>query len=193
MGIRELARSLGYVGEYVDLNFVLDLPVDEAKLGEVQRWACEKSQGYEVVTWAGVPPPEWREAHALLGVLYELDFPPEAREPSPWTADQLEARFRAEISSGRGLIATLIVDVAGAPAAVSRLFVSGPPHEWAFETWTAVLSAHRGHRLSALAKVANLRRLNRDFPQTRTLDTEVAVYDEAMWAVNDRIGFRIRT
>jgi hypothetical protein len=115
VGIRELAESLGYIGEYVDVNFVLDLPVAEAMLSEVERWAGEKSHGYAAVTWVGVPPPEWREAHALLGILDELDLPPAAREPSPWTAEQLERVLRAQIPKGGGLITTLIVDGAGAP------------------------------------------------------------------------------
>lgn len=50
MGIRELARSLGYIGEDVDLSFVLDLALADAKLSELERWSWERPHGYEVVT-----------------------------------------------------------------------------------------------------------------------------------------------
>jgi hypothetical protein len=193
MGIRDLARSLGYDSEYIDLSFVLELPVAEAKRCELERWVREGSGSYEAVTWVGLPPAEWREAYCLMHNLDDLDLPPEHRELSPWTADQVERLLRSEICRGGDLITTLVVDAGGAPAAMSNLFVSGPPHGWAFEAVTTVLIAHRGHRLSALAKVANLQRLGQDFPRTRAWHTEVAVDDEAMWAVNERFGFRVTT
>ncbi|GAA2047503.1 hypothetical protein GCM10009839_60850 [Catenulispora yoronensis] len=56
-----------------------------------------------------------------------------------------------------------------------------------------MLGAHRGHRLSTLAKVANLRHLAENSPQTRRLHTSVGVDDEVMWAVNQRFGFRPET
>ena len=190
MGIRDVASALGYEGDWIELVFVLDLPLPEAKLNELERWAREKSGGYEAVTWMGLPPLEWREAYSLIHVLKELDYPPEAREAWTWTADLLEASLRGEGLRGYQPIITLVMDATGAPVATSRLSVREPPHTWAVQEVTAVLDTHRGHRLSALAKVGNLRRLGREFPQTRSLHAEVAVEDEATWAINDRFGFR---
>jgi hypothetical protein len=193
MGIREVANSLGYVGDDIDLLFVLDLPLPEAKLAELKRWAAEKSAGYQAVTWRGLAPREWREAYVLLHILEEFDYPDDDFERQHWTADLLDAILSRELSNGGELITTLIVDGDGAPAAGSRLTVKGPARTSAENDHTIVLGAHRGHRLSALAKVGNLRRLGRDFPQVGSLHTDVAVENEAMWVVNDRIGFRSNT
>jgi RimJ/RimL family protein N-acetyltransferase len=193
MGIRDVANSLGYVGDFVDLLFVLDLPLSEAKLAELEQWAGEKSAGYRVVTWVGLPPSEWREAYMQLYILDDLESLPEHREWQDWTADHLEAWLRGQLDKDDELITTLILDGTGAPVATSRLTAKAAPATWASEIGPTVLAEHRGRRLSARVKVANLRRLGRDFPHIRSLSTEVAVTDEAVWAVNDRIGFRPHT
>jgi hypothetical protein len=192
MGIQDLAKALGYATESIELQFVLDLPLPEAKLSELERWAGEKSGGYRAVTWLGLPPPEWREAHALIYRLNEWEYPPEAREPEFLrTADQHDALLQVEIARGEDRITTLVVDASGGPVALSRLSVMAPHRTWAFEYPTMVLTSHRGRRLSALAKLASVRRLGREFLRIRSLHTDVQVEDEALYAVNERFGFRV--
>jgi len=193
MGIRDIARSLGYLSDNIELNFVLDLPVPEPKLAELEHWARERSRGYQAVTWSGLPPAAWREKYTTMITLSELDYPPEDRDPMPWTTERIELLLHNEIKQGRNLITTLIMDSSSAPAAFTTLWVTNAPHEWASQGTTAVLNAHRGHRLAMLAKVANVRRLAADFPQTHQLHTEVSVDNELMWAINDRFGFCPRT
>ncbi|HET9169378.1 MAG TPA: hypothetical protein VFN97_08070 [Actinospica sp.] len=198
MGIRDLARSLGYEGEHIDLGFVLDIPLPEPRMQELERWGREKASGYEVVTWVGMPPQQWREAYCRFHLLDDLELPPEHRNPVPLTVEMLESQARAYSSESAWLsIDALILAPDGAPAAHSRVIVpraSGQGQgQWAVEDWTLVLAAHRGRRLSALAKLANLRELAQHSPQTRTLHAEVPVTDEAMFAVNERFGYRPAT
>lgn len=193
MGIRDIARSLGYLSDNIELNFVLDLPVPEPKLAELEHWARERCRDYQAVTWPGLPPAAWREKYTTMITLNDLDYSPEDRDPMPWTTERIEFWLRNDIKQERNLITTLVMDSSSAPAAFTTLWVTKAPHEWASQGTTAVLNAHRGHRLATLAKVANLRRLVADFPQTRQLHTEVAVDNELMWAINDRFGFRPRT
>jgi hypothetical protein len=193
MGIRDVANSLGYVGDSIDLQFVLDVPLPEAKLDELEQWAREKSARYQVVTWRGLAPPEWRETHLLLYQLEWLAMPLDHRDLNSWTADNLDGWLRAQLRNNAEQITALVVHSTGAPAATTRLIVEAAPRTTASQYGPTLLSPHFGHRLSALAEVALLRRLGREFPHIRSVYTEVDVEDEALWAVNDRIGFRSAT
>ena len=57
--------------------------------------------------------------------------------------------------------------------------------QWA----TLVHREHRGHRLGAAVKVANLRRLQRDRPDITEVVTQNAEVNEQMIGINARLGF----
>ncbi len=57
--------------------------------------------------------------------------------------------------------------------------------QWA----TLVHRDHRGHRLGAAVKVANLRRLQRERPDITEVITQNAEVNEQMIGINDRLGF----
>jgi RimJ/RimL family protein N-acetyltransferase len=57
--------------------------------------------------------------------------------------------------------------------------------QWA----TLVHREHRGHRLGAAVKVANLRRLQRDRPDITEVVTQNAEVNDQMIAINTRLGF----
>jgi GNAT superfamily N-acetyltransferase len=59
--------------------------------------------------------------------------------------------------------------------------------QWA----TYVHRDHRGHRLGAAVKVANLRALQRQRPDVEQVDTENAETNAHMVSINERLGFEI--
>ena len=61
--------------------------------------------------------------------------------------------------------------------------------ENAFQWDTLVLREHRGHRLGALVKVANLERLLAEAPDARRVHTWNADENTHMNAINDAMGF----
>ena len=56
---------------------------------------------------------------------------------------------------------------------------------------TYVHRDHRGHRLGAAVKVANLRALQRQRPDIRRIDTSNAETNSWMVSINERLGFEI--
>jgi RimJ/RimL family protein N-acetyltransferase len=58
-------------------------------------------------------------------------------------------------------------------------------HQWG----TLVHPDHRGHRLGAAVKVANLRNLQRERPDVERVSTTNAEVNAWMVAINDRLGF----
>jgi len=70
----------------------------------------------------------------------------------------------------------------------------GVEHERPHVGWqldTAVLRAHRGHRLGMLVKIELLRWLREAEPQLASIDTWNAESNQHMIAVNDAMGYRI--
>ena len=55
---------------------------------------------------------------------------------------------------------------------------------------TAVLPAHRGHRLGVWMKAANLSRLTADHPRISRVTTSNAADNEHMLRVNQQVGFK---
>jgi GNAT superfamily N-acetyltransferase len=67
---------------------------------------------------------------------------------------------------------------------------TGVPPADVLQNNTFVLRSCRGRGLGTLAKIANLRLLARHFPQARHVHTWTAQLNDAMHAVNARLGFR---
>ena len=67
---------------------------------------------------------------------------------------------------------------------------AGDTHK-ALQWATFVHRDHRGHRLGAAVKVANLRALQRERPDVVQIDTENAETNQHMVSINERLGFEI--
>ena len=63
-----------------------------------------------------------------------------------------------------------------------------PTHCW--QQITIVEPKHRGHRLGALVKVANLRYYLEREPSTKIIDTFNAAVNSYMISINEEMGFR---
>jgi hypothetical protein len=59
-------------------------------------------------------------------------------------------------------------------------------HQWA----TIVNREHRGHRLGLAIKAANLRAVQRAFPERTAVYTSNSEQNDNMVAINEKMGFR---
>jgi GNAT superfamily N-acetyltransferase len=91
-------------------------------------------------------------------------------------------------------VVTVVETDAGEPVGYTQLLAPLEDPADLVQDDTLVLRAHRGHRLGAMLKVANLRQLERlpfsDMAARRWLHTWTAQGNAPMQAVNARFGFR---
>lgn len=192
------ARALGFTTENVEDHLVSALPYDSALLDEIAAHADTSGAAgdYTVSTWVGACPDAWLEAWGTLQTAMSADVPTGGmtREPVVYTAERIrtsEARLHQHWES----LVSLALTTDGVPVGYSRIFLPRSSPEHAYQDDTLVLRSHRGARLGARVKAANLRRLPSvdgvDVGALRWLHTYTEVDNHAMQAVNRRFGFRV--
>ena len=72
---------------------------------------------------------------------------------------------------------------------MTEAMVSEHAPDRGFQGGTIVAATHRGHRLGLRLKATNHMLIREEFPGCRTLLTGNADVNEAMNAVNDRLGY----
>jgi hypothetical protein len=115
---------------------------------------------------------------------------PHGPEANPWyaafRAGSVAGRGRPTVASAESTLTSL--RTAASNANVDRLVNSDRLH--AQQDDTLVLRAHRGRRLGAVLKSANLAQLTAQFPGVRHLHSWTADGNDAMIATKRRFGFR---
>jgi GNAT superfamily N-acetyltransferase len=93
-------------------------------------------------------------------------------------------------SQGRRQVATAArLGSDGPLVAYTDIVTTRHDPENAFQWDTLVLKEHRGHRLGALVKVANLERLRAEAPAARRVHTWNADENTYMISINEAMGF----
>ncbi len=186
------ARSLGLSLAQVERQSRLELPVPPERLAELRAEAeAHALPAYRVVSWTGPTPPEHLDRVAVLNRILSTDAPTGEVDwqPENWDADRVRG-MDAQIHRSGHSVTSLATAPDGSAAGYTTIQVhaSHPdrPDQWT----TVVASAHRGHRLGLLLKVANLQQLAGDSPHARHLDTWNAGENDHMLAINDLLGFR---
>lgn len=184
------AERLGFEVEHVEEHLVVPLPYDDLRLEEL-RSDAGRLDGYLLTSWAGLCPPEHRQAYADLHTAMDLDVPTGGmtRELVPWTVEKLVAN---ETRIDRNLLAlvTMAHTDAGAPAGYTLMYLPRADPEHAQQDDTLVLREHRGHNLGTFLKLANLEQLAKHRTTQRSLHTWTALTNAPMRKVNARFGFR---
>lgn len=186
------ALTLGFAAKHTELRLLLDLPPAEPRLRELESDAAARSVGYETVGWVGLAPAELLDAFAELHTLMAVEVPSGelSREPLVYDAERVRGMQQRLLDQGYGLVTTLLLDPKGRPAGYTSMFVMGAANREVLQDETFVLRAHRGRALGTRAKLANLRLLAEHFPHAEHVHTWTAEVNDAMRAVNDRLGFR---
>jgi RimJ/RimL family protein N-acetyltransferase len=114
----------------------------------------------------------------------EVDY-----EANALTPDSLREHISVQHRIGRRVYRSLAVRD-GEAVAQSDLALQ-TEGDTAVQWGTYVHRDHRGHRLGAAVKVANLRAVQRERPDIRRIDTSNAETNSWMVSINERLGFEI--
>lgn len=150
------------------------------------------ADGYSLVTWTGRAPDEVLDG---LARLYEAmaDAPhSEGAEPAVWDAARVRAvDDLAQTFGTREYSVAARHDATGDLAALTQVGVDPEDPFWGFQEITAVIRAHRGHRLGVAVKSAMLDLLIPAEPALRRIVTDNAEGNKYMIAANEALGYEI--
>lgn len=188
---REFARRHGYDLALGDVQNRLDLPRDPALIERLEAELATAVGGYRIRSWVGPVPEDVVEGWAALDASVDTEAPSGDLDIEPAKPDVASIRENEDLIARQNRVSfgTLASTPEGEAAAFTQLVVSGDDGN-AYQWGTLVRRADRGHRLGTAVKLANLRMLQRESPQTRTVLTYNAESNTQMLAVNTLLGFR---
>lgn len=187
--VLSFAKRQGFTVANVEIQRDLALPVDPALLHEIAAEAAPRHAGYEIRTFTGPIPEELIASYCEHLNTFALEAPSGEVEveAGATTPESVRERELLQQKIGRTIHLTVAVQkgrvVAHTDLAVSRAGDEGI--QWG----TLVAAGHRGHRLGAAVKVANLRSVTAHHPELRRITTTNAEVNAWMVAINDRLGF----
>jgi GNAT superfamily N-acetyltransferase len=131
------------------------------------------------------------DAFAAMRTALERDLPIGELdiEPPQWDAGLIRSGERRMTEQGYAMVTTAAQHADGTFAGYSQLLV--PEHDpgEVFQEDTLVMRAHRGHRLGAALKAANLAILADRYPRRRRLHTWTDGANGPMQHINAAFGF----
>lgn len=183
------ALAHGFAQAHLEVVRRLELPVADGLLDEIDAEVAAHAEGYEVRSFVDDLPDELVESYCyLLNQLAvdaptgDLDF-----EEETLTPDAFRHEVARDRKVGRAVLRSLAVRE-GQTVAHSDLLLR-PSGTRGVQWATLVHRDHRGHRLGAAVKVANLRRLQADRPDIADVVTQNAEVNAQMIGINERLGF----
>lgn len=188
----QFARRLGFTVGLVDDIKVVDLVGTEGTWDALAEEAGRHAAGYELRGWLDECPEDLVDGYCRLTETFNLEAPTGDLdlEAERWDRDRLrekETRFRR---SGRHEVSIVALAPDGSVVGLTEVVVSDHRPQIGQQGGTLVAREHRGHRLGIAMKVANHRAVRRAHPECVRLLTGNADVNEAMNAVNDRLGYR---
>lgn len=165
-------------------NDLLDTLLEKAK---------EKSAGYRLIQWLDRAPEEYVADVAYLDGRLVEDAPMGdlVWEPEKFDADRVRETERVLLARDRRTYHTGVVHEESNHLVAWTTLSKDAEIDWhAWQQITIVEPRHRGHRLGALVKVANLRYFLEGEPETQVIDTFNAAENSYMISINEEMGFR---
>jgi GNAT superfamily N-acetyltransferase len=186
------ARSLGATSGLAEIRRVLDVSALPAgRRSELQAQAGRAATGYSLISWMTPTPEEYVDQIATISsALFDAPHDPNVE---PWAWDAARVRDTERRMRLQGVFAYTIAarhDASGELGGFTQVEIGPEQPEWAFQALTAVVRAHRGHRLGLLLKVTMMELLARAEPQVRHVLTSNAETNEHMIAINETLGYR---
>jgi GNAT superfamily N-acetyltransferase len=181
------SRSLGEMRRTLDLH-TLDL----GRLADLRADAEGAAAGYQLVSWTGPCPEELVDGYAALVARMSTDAPMGGLdiEPEHWDAARIREREQVMATQGRRQVATAArLGSDGPLVAFTDICTTRHDPANAFQWDTLVLREHRGHRLGALVKLANLEGLRAEAPHALRVHTWNADENTFMVSINEAMGF----
>ena len=175
------ARSAGAADARQDITSVLDL--DAARLD------AAPVAGYRVDGWIGAAPAALVESYAAARNAINDAPVSNADENYEWTVEMVRGEEAMLTERGRELRVTVALDDRDRVAAFTELRYSPAPGMVASTEDTATVASHRGRGLARWVKAESLKRLRAERPGVQLVTTTNAAENEAILAVNRRLGF----
>ncbi len=152
------------------------------------------AEGYDIVSWNGRTPDRWVDDRVYLAEVMPLEAPFGDLSPSheSWDLDRLRRLEDRVDAMGRDyLVAVARHRASNHLVGFSELTVSRETPQIAYQWDTLVLTAHRGHRLGGLMKLATMDLLETTALQVREISTFNSVANVPMIRVNKQLGARL--
>jgi GNAT superfamily N-acetyltransferase len=187
------AAAVGARAGIAEVRRILTVDAEvRGRLAALRATADQRSAGYSLLSWRQPAPAEQLDQLARIhGAM--ADAPRDAGvEPHVWDAARI--RYSEQTMAEHGLTCYAVAarhDATGELVALTEMLVEPDTPDWAFQQITAVLQAHRGHRLGLLVKVAMLELLLSEEPAVRYIQTGNAGSNAHMIAINEQLGFAV--
>jgi GNAT superfamily N-acetyltransferase len=187
------AQQAGFERALASSRRELRLPVDPSLLDRLEAEARPHAADYELTTWTNGCPAAYVEGRLDLASGMstdtphgELDFDEER-----WDEQRLRGQEGVTAAMDRDSFAAgALHRPTGTLVAFTEIAISRVDPSAGWQQDTIVHTAHRGHRLGILVKVANLRAAAASSPQTTRVCTWNADENEPMVRVNELFGFK---
>jgi GNAT superfamily N-acetyltransferase len=162
------------------------------RLASLRTAARPLADGYSLVTWIG-PTPDYYLNDVVVVSAAMADAPrDEGVDPETWDAERMSNQEAVCLASGQQFYSVAARhEATGRLVGHTRVSVEAETPEWGFQMDTAVLPAHRGHRLGVLVKAEMLDLLAAHEPTIRHIMTGNAASNAHMVAINERLGFTV--
>ncbi|WP_091232854.1 GNAT family N-acetyltransferase [Microbacterium sp. 3J1] len=192
--LADAIAARGYVFEQVERNSEFDLRADPAPLRALLAEAdAAAGADYRLLHWMAPTPREFQDGYAAILARLSTDAPSGDMEfvAEHWDADRVVRRERRLTGAGQALSVTAAQHLpSGDLVAYNELLIGADRTRTTHQLGTLVARDHRGHRLGALVKAANLLRWRDLMPLSPAVSTFNAEENRPMLSINETIGFR---
>ena len=190
----EFARAVGAKLSLAEVRRIQYLgKIAPGTVAGLRTEAERAAAGYSLVSWTGEIPDELLAGTAEVFNAFNDAPQIEGTEDEIWDADRVKERTgtlqRLGLMRGYGIAA--LHDATGEMAGFTAVVVDPETPQWGFQQLTAVVRAHRGHRLGLLVKTAMLDLLAAAEPQMEWIATGNAAENAHMIAVNEQLGYEV--
>jgi len=167
--------------------------LDDGVLDAIFEKAKTRSEGYRLIRWIDDAPDEYIDDIAYLDSRMVEDAPMGDLAVEPENVDAARARDAEGLAKARGRTSyhTGAVHEESNRLVAWTTLARDAELDWhCWQQITIVEPRHRGHRLGALVKVANLRYYLEHEPTTKVIDTFNAAVNSYMISINEEMGFQ---
>ena len=190
------ARHLGFTPVLRAVRRGIDLPLDAALIAALQRDVRAAPAGYTLLTFGNRWPDAYLDDRCELGRRMSIDIPvgEQQLDEQVWDADRVRALEASLTAQNRAKVTTVARhEASGRLVGFTEIAIplGAPSSVWQHDT--LVVGEHRGHGLGFAMKLANLLALQDQYPAVRLVSTWNAEENQPMIAVNDDLGFTVRS
>lgn len=187
--VMRFAAKHGFRLANMEIHRRLVMPVAEELLDEIAAEAAAHQGDYRIESFVHGLPDALLPSYCALMNLLAVEAPAGEFnwEPEAVTPEILKESLRKMARVNRTRYTT-VATMGGEVVALTDLIVTKGEHR--AQQWSTIVDgAHRGHRLGAAIKVANLRRVAAEQPEVTEVHTQNAETNANMVGINDRLGF----